>query len=69
MDRMAISLFPEESVRLEKLQEALRKAGLYEVTRSQILRAGLEQLAKLAPTELQQVVGAIERGQPGRKPA
>ncbi|MGH8325243.1 MAG: hypothetical protein ACRET2_00610 [Steroidobacteraceae bacterium] len=69
MDRMAISLFPAESARLEELRHGLRKAGLFDVTRSQILRAGIEQLAKLSPDELQQVVGAIERGQPGRKPA
>jgi hypothetical protein len=69
MDRMAITLFPEESARLEGLRQGLKKAGLFDVTRSQILRAGIEQLAKLSSEELQQVVGAIERGQPGRKPA
>ena len=69
MDRMAITLFPEESARLEGLLHGLKKAGLFDVTRSQLLRAGIEQLAKLSADELQQVVGAIERGQPGRKPA
>ncbi|MDG6937952.1 MAG: hypothetical protein JRN42_05370 [Nitrososphaerota archaeon] len=69
MDRVALTLPPEESARLERLKESLQKAGLYSVTRSQILRAGIEQLAKLDAEQLQQVVNAVERGQPGRKPA
>jgi len=68
MDRVALTLPPEEFARLDGLKASLQKAGLYSVTRSQILRAGVEQLAKLSTEELQQVVEAVERGQPGRKP-
>lgn len=69
MERVAITLPPEESTRLERLKESLQKAGIYSVTRSQIMRAGIEQLTKLSLDDLQKAVEAIERGQPGRKPS
>lgn len=67
MNRVAITLPPEEFARLEGLKESLQKAGLYSVTRSQILRAGIALLAALQGPELERVVAAIERPRPGRK--
>ncbi len=67
MSRVAITLTPEEFARLEVLKVSLQKMGLFSVTRSQILRAGIALLAALQGPELERVVAAIERPRPGRK--
>ena len=65
--RESLSMPLEERNTLDQLIGTLRKAGLYEVTRSQLLRAGIAKLARLKPAELKQAVTGIERGRPGRK--
>jgi hypothetical protein len=65
--RESLSMPIEERNTLDQLIGTLRKAGLYEVTRSQLLRAGIAKLAMLKPAELKQAITGIERGRPGRK--
>lgn len=65
--RESFSMPAAERTKLEELVKMLRKRGLYEVTRSQLLRAGIAQLAALEVAELERAVTAVERGRPGRK--
>jgi hypothetical protein len=65
--RESLSMPASERATLDELITTLRKRGLYEVTRSQLLRAGIAQLAALQGPELERVVAAIERPRPGRK--
>ncbi len=65
--RESFSMPAAERATLDALITTLRKRGLYEVTRSQLLRAGIAQLVSLEASELERVVAAIERPRPGRK--
>lgn len=58
---------PEEKASIDNLQETLRKQGLYDVTRSQIVRAAIATLGTFSPEQLVKAVGSIERRTPGPK--
>jgi len=69
MVRESISMPVQERQVLDDLVNILRKRGVYEVTRSQLLRAGIAKLSSLAGPELEEAIASVERGRPGRKPA
>jgi hypothetical protein len=69
MVRESVSMPVQERQILDDLVKSLRKRGVYEVTRSQLLRAGIAKLAALAGPELEEAIATVERGRPGRKPS
>ena len=66
MSRESISFTPEEQELLGRLHDRVRSQGHYDVTRSQMWRAGLKLLTDLSPTKLVSLVVQIERGRTGR---
>ena len=66
--RESLSMPQEEREILDRLIHTLRSRGAYEVTRSQLLRAGIAALAGLQPRALEFAISRVERGRPGRKP-
>jgi hypothetical protein len=65
--REGFSMPQEERAIIDELQATLRKHGLYEVTRSQIVRAAIATLGNFNPEQLVKAVGSIERRTPGPK--
>jgi hypothetical protein len=65
--REGFSMPQEESAIIDRLQATLRKQGIYEVTRSQIVRAAIAVLSNFNPEQLVKAVGSIERRTPGPK--
>jgi hypothetical protein len=65
--REGFSMPQEERAIIDNLQAILRKQGLYEVTRSQIVRAAIATLSNFNPEQLLEAVGSIERRSPGPK--
>jgi hypothetical protein len=67
--RESFSMPSDERDTLDRLILTLRKRGVYEVTRSQLLRAGIAKLAALEGPELEEAILSVERGRPRRKPS
>jgi hypothetical protein len=65
--REGFSLPQEERAIIDKLQATLRKQGIYEVTRSQIVRAAIAALGNFNPEQLVKAVGSVKRRTPGPK--
>jgi hypothetical protein len=65
--RETVSMPLSERDKLDELLTTARKRGLYEVTRSQLLRAGIAQLAALDGEGLERELAKVERLRPGRK--
>jgi hypothetical protein len=65
--REGFSMPREDKEALDKLQATLRKQGLYDVTRSQIVRAAIATLGSSDPEQLVKAVETIERRAPGPK--
>jgi hypothetical protein len=65
--RETLSMPVNERDLVDQLIALLRKRGLYEVTRSQLFRAGIAKLAALDPAELESAASVIKRGRPSRK--
>jgi hypothetical protein len=65
--RESFSMPLEDRDTLNQLIDVLRRRGRYEITRSQLLRAGIASLATLNPAELERAVAEVQRGRPGRK--
>lgn len=65
--RETVSMPLSERNTLDDLLTTARRHGLYEVTRSQLLRAGIAQLAALEADELERELAKVERLRPGRK--